>query len=214
MVAHELGHIAADHMGNRQFLGTLPTTADLICQFNLLAKCISSWSGVMACVYSGAAFVVTTSVLAHAGFDLENQDDKERAGKICSIVGNSTFLASAYLSGRHELIAAWAVEKVVTTTTQIISASLSRRNEFQADRIGVELTQNPQSLSSGLRKIEKYNCGVDPKLALSDYRNGSLITQAYKRLKTVLRSHPNTDRRCARLAKMARRLEKCAAASA
>lgn len=88
----------------------------------------------------------------------------------------------------------------------LLKKSYSRRLEFQADRGAVALGANPLDLIVSLRKTEAVIMRDDPEQALSrDWRQGPWPGRMLKRATSLFKTHPATQRRCGRLAKIAAR---------
>jgi heat shock protein HtpX len=72
----------------------------------------------------------------------------------------------------------------------LVQMAISRSREYEADRLGAEISGDPRGLAQGLAKLERYKQGiVNP---LSGLRLDSLFT-----------THPPTEERIRRLLAMA-----------
>lgn len=77
---------------------------------------------------------------------------------------------------------------VAPVLSTLVELGLSRTREFEADRLGVEITHDPKGLASALLKI--------------DYRNKAIFSRLlfpYHHQPTWLSTHPDTGARVARL---------------
>lgn len=74
--------------------------------------------------------------------------------------------------------------------TVLLQLALSRAREFEADLDAAGLTQDPAGLASALLKLERYQRGLWEQILLPGYRQPQ---------PSVLRSHPPTEERVARL---------------
>jgi heat shock protein HtpX len=77
----------------------------------------------------------------------------------------------------------------------LLQLALSRNREFDADDYAADLTGDPAGLASALRKIEREQASIWRRL-FQPYVRGDMPT--------LLRSHPKTEERVARLLARAR----------
>ena len=90
--------------------------------------------------------------------------------------------------------------------SQLLVKSLGRRQEFQADRGAVAMGGDALGLIKALRKLETATLQDHPVIAsLVDWRTGSAPARGVKMIASVFKDHPDTLRRCERLAKLAAR---------
>ena len=87
----------------------------------------------------------------------------------------------------------------------IIQLSISRSREYQADRSGAELSNDPLALASALRKLEAGTAAVPllktPRLQTASHM---MIANPFGDLRSLFSTHPPMDKRIARLEQMAR----------
>ena len=76
------------------------------------------------------------------------------------------------------------------TAVSLLQLALSRHREYDADDYAADLTGDPAGLASGLRKIEREQASIWRRL-FQPYVRGHVPT--------LLRSHPKTEERVARL---------------
>jgi heat shock protein HtpX len=103
------------------------------------------------------------------------------------------FNLPAFLLGDSEIpLVALALLYLAPTATSLIQLALSRTREFDADLEAASLTGDPESLISALQKLERYHGHFweDMRLPVP----GRRIPQP-----SLLRSHPRTEDRVARL---------------
>ena len=79
---------------------------------------------------------------------------------------------------------------VAPTAVSLLQLALSRNREYDADDYAADLTGDPAGLASGLRKIEREQASIWRRL-FQPYVRGNVPT--------LLRSHPRTEERIARL---------------
>jgi heat shock protein HtpX len=79
---------------------------------------------------------------------------------------------------------------VAPTAVSLLQLALSRNREYDADEYAADLTGDPAGLASGLRKIEREQASIWRRL-FQPYVRGDVPT--------LLRSHPRTEDRVARL---------------
>lgn len=88
----------------------------------------------------------------------------------------------------------------------LVQMAISRSREYEADRIGAEISGRPLWLASALRKIEYAASRIDNPAAESNPATAHLfiVNPLHARnLDSLFRTHPTTDERIARLEAMA-----------
>lgn len=88
----------------------------------------------------------------------------------------------------------------------LVQMAISRSREYEADRIGAEISGRPLWLASALRKIEYAAGRIDNPAAESNPATAHLfiVNPLHARnLDSLFRTHPTTDERIARLEAMA-----------
>ena len=102
------------------------------------------------------------------------------------------------------VLTAVAIEHGFFWSANFINKSLSRRHEYQADRGAVALGADPLALATSLRKLTAVMERDEPELASSlNVHKGSFFARIGKRFELLYASHPSTELRCKKLAKMA-----------
>jgi heat shock protein HtpX len=79
---------------------------------------------------------------------------------------------------------------IAPTAVSLLQLALSRNREYDADDYAADLTGDPEGLALGLRKIEREQASIWRRL-FQPYVRGDVPT--------LLRSHPKTEERVARL---------------
>lgn len=89
----------------------------------------------------------------------------------------------------------------------LIQMAISRAREFEADRVGAQLSGDPQALASALQRIERYAQGYVMPSAEQHPETAQMmiINPLHGRgLAGLFRTHPDTEERVARLLAMLR----------
>lgn len=89
----------------------------------------------------------------------------------------------------------------------LIQMAISRAREFEADRIGAEISSDPKALASALEKIHNYAHRVPNRTAEMHPETGQMMIinpLSGKRLKGLFSTHPQTEDRVNKLLEMAK----------
>lgn len=89
----------------------------------------------------------------------------------------------------------------------LIQMAISRAREFEADRIGAEISSDPKALASALQKIHNYAHRVPNRTAEMHPETGQMMIinpLSGKRLKGLFSTHPQTEDRIRKLMEMAK----------
>jgi heat shock protein HtpX len=87
----------------------------------------------------------------------------------------------------------------------LIQMAISRAREFEADRIGAEISQDPKALASALEKIHNYAHQIPNETAEAHPETGQMMIinpLSGSGLKGLFSTHPQTEERIARLMAM------------
>lgn len=88
----------------------------------------------------------------------------------------------------------------------LIQMAISRAREYEADRVGAEISQDPKALASALEKIQNYAAQVRNPTAEMHPETGQMMIinpLSGKSLKGLFSTHPQTEERVRRLMQMA-----------
>ncbi len=88
----------------------------------------------------------------------------------------------------------------------LIQMAISRAREYEADRVGAEISQDPKALASALEKIQNYAHQVSNPTAEMHPETGQMMIinpLSGKSLKGLFSTHPQTEERVRRLLEMA-----------
>lgn len=87
----------------------------------------------------------------------------------------------------------------------LIQMAISRAREYEADRVGAEISKDPKALASALEKIQNFARQVPNQTAEMHPETGQMIINPLsgKGLKGLFSTHPQTEERVRRLLEMA-----------
>lgn len=212
VLAHEFAHAAGNHtrLGLPQkLLGGLAVATNSMTMIG--AWWATGFKGIFASIAASiGARIGTTAILSV--FDRDKVlntreaflDDAEliKRKQLKSVIkGVATVASTAVLTYFNPIyLGLWAATKAIGLANKVVTGAYSRSLEYQADQGAVELGADPLALAVGLRKIEAV-VEQSKKEAFGDNlpKKGELSKMWNK----VTASHPTTENRIARLAKMA-----------
>jgi heat shock protein HtpX len=211
VVAHEFGHLGGRHIRLGMAANWLQMTTMFAAMFGLGGAVVSegwltgllSIGGTVAIAYGGSKVMPKKE-------DRYARDGTMKPGALrrqMMIWGAQEALSVGILAipNPAAVLTAVAIEHGFFWAANFINKSLSRRHEFQADRAAIAMGANPLKLIAALRKIEALLELNDPALAQArDWRRGALPLRALKMAESIFKTHPDTQRRCRRLAALAR----------
>lgn len=207
VVGHEMGHLAAHHTTKRQTMAMLSTPAKILTSLNYLVTAYSSWrTAGLSLAASAAGAIAAGFVAKKLGWSEEDKADKPKIQNLRSAFSSAAVMGAGIAFAAPDLALAAGINYAVNNTLTLIGKRYSRRIEFQADRIAADLTGDPQGLGRGLEKIMELH---KRKLHGNDNSpdKDKKLTGVFGRLNDLGETHPNTERRCARLAQMDQRAE-------
>jgi len=88
----------------------------------------------------------------------------------------------------------------------LIQMAISRAREYEADRVGAEISKDPKALASALEKIQNFASRVPNQTAEANPQTGQMMIinpLSGKSLKGLFSTHPQTEERVRRLMEMA-----------
>jgi heat shock protein HtpX len=88
----------------------------------------------------------------------------------------------------------------------LIQMAISRAREFEADRMGAEISKDPKALASALEKIHNYAHQIPNHTAEAHPETGQMMIinpLSGGGLKGLFSTHPQTELRVAKLMEMA-----------
>lgn len=167
------------------------------------------------CVTTGLLARVDTEelagVLAHELSHVKNRDTLTMtltatvAGAV-SMLANFAFFFGGY--GRRNqlgLVGMLLVTLLAPIAAMLVQMAISRTREFEADRMGAEISGRPLWLASALRRIESGAKQIDNPAADANPATAHMfiINPLHGGMSGLFASHPSTEERIARLNAMA-----------
>ena len=149
-------------------------------------------------------------VLAHELAHVKNRDTLTMtitatiAGAI-SMLANFAFFMGGDRRNGLGIISMIAVSLLAPIAAVLVQAAISRTREYEADRLGAEISGRPLWLASALRRIEHGARQITNMEADANPASAHLfiINPLHSNLAGLFASHPSTDDRVARLAAIA-----------
>ncbi|HUO91849.1 MAG TPA: zinc metalloprotease HtpX [Rhizomicrobium sp.] len=151
-------------------------------------------------------------VLAHELSHVRNRDTLTMtltatvAGAV-SMLANFAFFFGGYGRNRNPfgLIGMLIVTLLAPIAAMLVQMAISRTREFEADRMGAEISGRPLWLASALKHIESGVAKIDNPAADANPATAHMfiINPLHGGLSGLFASHPSTEERIARLQAMA-----------
>jgi len=151
-------------------------------------------------------------VLAHELSHVKNRDTLTMtltatvAGAV-SMLANFAFFFGGYGRNRNPLglIGMLIVTLLAPIAAMLVQMAVSRTREFEADRMGAELSGRPLWLASALQRIEVSAAQIDNPAADANPATAHMfiVNPLHGGLSGLFASHPSTEERVARLKAMA-----------
>ncbi|MGE5489806.1 MAG: zinc metalloprotease HtpX [Actinomycetota bacterium] len=154
-------------------------------------------------------------VMAHELAHVQHRDilistiSATMAGAISALANFAVFLGGRDEEGRSmNPIAGILVAFLAPLAASLIQMAISRAREFEADRGGAEISQDPHALADALYKIQMYAEGRIPMMTAEAHPETAqmmiLNPLSGGGLQSLFSTHPPTEERIARLRAMAR----------
>jgi len=166
---------------DQEFEGVLAHELSHVAHRDVLVITIASFLGILAGLVARMAFWF--------GLGGDRRDDRDSGVPIQLII--------------------LLVSMVTYAISFLLTMALSRYRELAADRAGALLTGNPSALASALQKITSGVASIPTQdLRQAEAFNAFYFTPAFNRqtAKTLLSSHPSTEKRIEQLAKISQQL--------
>jgi heat shock protein HtpX len=129
------------------------------------------------------------------------------AGAISALANFAMFFGGRDSEGRpSNPIASIAVAMLAPFAAMLIQMAISRSREFEADRLGAEIADDPAALASALDKIHRFAQGIPIEAAERHPETAQMMIMnplSGGGLSGLFSTHPATEERVDRLMKMA-----------
>jgi len=129
------------------------------------------------------------------------------AGAISALANFAMFFGGRDSEGRpSNPIASIAVAMLAPLAAMLIQMAISRSREFEADRLGAEIADDPAALASALDKIHRFAQGIPIEAAERHPETAQMMIMnplSGGGLRGLFSTHPATEERVDRLMKMA-----------
>ncbi|MGB7300618.1 MAG: zinc metalloprotease HtpX [Burkholderiaceae bacterium] len=148
-------------------------------------------------------------VMAHELAHVKNRDilistvSATMAGAISALANFAMFFGGR---GRENFIVSLAISILAPLAAMVIQMAISRAREYEADRIGAEIANDPAALASALQKISHYAKGIALGPAEAHPETAQMMIMnplSGGGLRGLFSTHPDTEDRVARLMQMA-----------
>jgi heat shock protein HtpX len=128
------------------------------------------------------------------------------AGAISALANFAMLFGGRDAEGRpSNPIAGIAVAILAPFAAMLIQMAISRAREFEADRLGAEIADDPQGLASALDKIHRYAQGMSLPAAERHPETAQMMIMnplSGGGLRGMFSTHPSTEERIDRLLQM------------
>jgi heat shock protein HtpX len=131
------------------------------------------------------------------------------AGAI-GMLGNFAFFFGGNRDGNRNPIIMLAMAILAPLAAMMVQFAISRSREYEADREGAEIAQDPMALASALQKIEQYAARIPNHLAEKNPATAHLFIHNPlhgQRMDNFFSTHPSTANRVSRLQAMAQQFK-------
>jgi heat shock protein HtpX len=129
------------------------------------------------------------------------------AGAISALANFAMFFGGRDAEGRpSNPIAGIAVAMLAPFAAMLIQMAISRSREFEADRLGAEIADDPAALASALDKIHRFSQGIPIAAAERHPETAQMMIMnplSGGGLRGLFSTHPATEERVDRLMQMA-----------
>jgi heat shock protein HtpX len=152
-------------------------------------------------------------VMAHELAHVKNRDtlistiSATMAGAIASIAQFGMFFGGGNRDGeRSSPIIGILMMFLAPMAASLIQMAISRGREFEADRMGAEISKDPKALASALEKIHNYAHKIPNETAEAHPETGQMMIinpLSGASFDSLFSTHPKTQERVARLMAMA-----------
>lgn len=151
-------------------------------------------------------------VIAHELAHIKNRDTlimtvtATIAGALGMLANFAMFFGGSRERGHTNPIVMIAVAVLAPLTASLVQMAISRTREYEADRVGAEISEKPGALAGALQKIENFSKRIDYHVAENNPATAHLFIinplHAHS-VDNLFSTHPKTQNRIARLMEMA-----------
>jgi heat shock protein HtpX len=151
-------------------------------------------------------------VLAHELSHVKNRDTLTMT-IVATLAGAISMLANFafFLGGRNRnVLGSIVVMLLAPLAAVLVQAAISRTREFEADRMGAEISGRPLWLASALQRIDKSARAIEnaPADANPATAHMFIVNPLHGGLTSLFASHPSTEERIARLTALAAEMDR------
>jgi heat shock protein HtpX len=170
---------------------------------------VAATTGILAALSARELRGVMAHELAHVKHRdiLISTVSATMAGAISALANFAMFFSGRDGEGRPtNPIASIAVAMLAPLAAMLIQMAISRAREFEADRLGAQIADDPQALASALDKIHRYAQGMPMEAAERHPETAQMMIMnplSGGGLRGLFSTHPATEERVARLMEMA-----------
>lgn len=149
-------------------------------------------------------------VLAHELSHVKNRDTLTMT-IVATLAGAVSMLANFafFMGGRRNFIGSLLVMLFAPLAAVLVQSAISRTREYEADRMGAEISGRPLWLASALQRIDR-NAQVTPNPEADAHPATAhmfIINPLHGGLTSLFASHPSTEERIARLKAIAAQMD-------
>ena len=169
---------------------------------------VAATTGILAALSARELRGVMAHELAHVKHRdiLISTVSATMAGAISALANFAMFFSGRDGEGRPtNPIASIAVAMLAPFAAMLIQMAISRAREFEADRLGAQIADDPQALASALDKIHRYAQGMPMEAAERHPETAQMMIMnplSGGGLRGLFSTHPATEERVARLMEM------------
>lgn len=149
-------------------------------------------------------------VLAHELAHVKNRDTLTMT-IVATLAGAVSMLANFafFLGGRRNAAASLLVMLFAPLAAVLVQSAISRTREYEADRMGAEISGRPLWLASALRRIERNARAIANPEADANPATAHMfiVNPLHGGLTSLFASHPPTEERVARLERIAAQMD-------
>jgi heat shock protein HtpX len=150
-------------------------------------------------------------VLAHELSHVKNRDTLTMT-ITATIAGALSMLANFafFMGGRRNFVGSLLVMLLAPIAAVLVQSAISRTREFEADKMGAEISGRPLWLASALQRIDRSAQAIENPQADANPATAHMfiINPLHGGLTSLFSSHPSTEERIARLKAIAAQMDR------